>query len=97
MINETYFNFTGNDDKASGEFAIKYDDLKFTIYKKQNRDEKNKLLSFIGNLLIKNDTEGEIKKTSVNIERIQEKSFYNFLWRLIAEGMKKNIYLKQIG
>lgn len=89
ILNETYFNFTGNNTTAKGDFAIKYDDLNFTVYKKKNRDEKNKLLSFVGNLLIKNDSEGEIKKTSVELERIQEKSFYNFLWRLIAEGMKK--------
>jgi hypothetical protein len=29
------------------------------------------------------------KKAAVEIERILEKSFYNFLWRSIAESLKK--------
>ena len=88
-LNEVYFNFTGNDKRDSGTFAVKYDDLKFTIYKKNDREKKNKLLSAIGNLFVKNDTKGKVKDAQVDLERIPEKSFFNFLWRSIAEGLKK--------
>ncbi|HMK06154.1 MAG TPA: hypothetical protein VK476_01405, partial [Flavobacterium sp.] len=89
IINEVHFNFIGNDIKDSGGFAVKYDDLKFTVYKKDDRKKKNKFLSAIGNLFVKNDTKGKIKEAHVELERIQEKSFYNFLWRSVAEGLKK--------
>ncbi|HMI07620.1 MAG TPA: hypothetical protein VK528_08750 [Flavobacterium sp.] len=88
-LNEVYFNFTGNDAKAHGEFAIKYDDFKVTFYQKNNREKKNKFLTAVGNLFVKNDTKGQVKGTKVELERIPEKSFYNFFWRSIAEGLKK--------
>jgi len=89
IIDEVRFNFSGNDKKNYGEFAVEYDNLKFTVYRKNDRKKKNKVLTFIGNLLVKNDTKEKLKKTQVELERIPEKSFYNFLWRSIAEGLKK--------
>lgn len=87
LLNEVYFNFTGNDIRSHGEFAIKYDDFKVAFYQKKNREKKNKFLTAIGNLFVKNDTKGTIKTTEVEVDRIQEKSFYNFFWRNIAEGL----------
>jgi hypothetical protein len=88
-LNEVFFNFTGNDAKSHGEFAIKYDDFKVTFYQKKNREKKNKFLTAVGNLFVKNDTKGNVKGTKVEVERIPEKSFYNFFWRNIAEGLLK--------
>ena len=89
ILNEVYFNFTGNDVNAKGDFAIKYDNLKVQIYRKNDREKVNKFLTALGNLFVKNDTKGELKSAEVELDRIQEKSFYNFLWRSIAEGLKK--------
>lgn len=86
-LNEVYFNFTGNDAMSQGEFAIKYDDFKLVVYQKNDRREKNKFLTTVGNLFVKNDSKGQVKGTKVEIERIPEKSFYNLLWRSIAEGL----------
>jgi hypothetical protein len=88
-IDQIRFNFTGNDLKDHGVFAVEYDDLKFTVFQKKNPKKKNKVLTFIGNLFVKNDTKDKLKSTEVEVERIPEKSFYNFLWRSIAEGLKK--------
>lgn len=88
-LNEVYFNFTGNDARSHGEFAIKYDDFKLTFYQKKNREKKNRFLTTIGNLFVKNDTKGQVKGTKVEVERIPEKSFFNFFWRNIAEGLIK--------
>ncbi len=88
-MDEVYFNFTGNDKKVIGEFAVKYDDLKFTIFQKDNREKKNKFLTFVAKVFIKKDTKEKVKGTNVELERIPEKSFYNFLWRSVAEGLKK--------
>ena len=89
ILKEVYFNFTGNDVAAKGKFAVKYDDFKVTIFKKDNPKKKNKFLTAVGNLFVKNDTKGKVTDADVELERIQEKSFFNFLWRSIAEGLKK--------
>jgi hypothetical protein len=83
------FNFTGNDKSAYGNANLKYKDLKVTFYKKEDPDKKAKFKSAVANLILKKDSEGKSKQTKIEIERIQEKSFYNFLWRSIAESLKK--------
>ena len=83
------FNFAGNDLINKGKFSIKYDNLKVEIYQNDKRLKKNKFLSTIGNLFVKNDSDDEIKTTEIEVERNQEKSFYNFLWISIADGLKQ--------
>lgn len=89
ILDKVYFNFTGNDVKAKGDFALQYRDFKVKLYKKKKPEKEAKLKSAIGNLFIKNDSDGELKTAEVELERIQEKSFYNFFWRCIAEGLIK--------
>ena len=88
-LDEVRFNFAGNDFNNKGTFSIKYDDLKVEIYQNDKRLKKNKFLSAIGNLFVKNDSEEELKSTEIEVERNQEKSFYNFLWISIADGLKQ--------
>lgn len=89
IFDEVYFNFTGNDAVASGDFALKYHDLKVTLYKKKHPEKKSKLKSAIANLFVKNDSDNKTKNAEVALKRIPEKSFYNFFWRSIQEGLKK--------
>lgn len=88
---QVYFNFAGNDEEAGGDFALEYSDLKVKLYRKKDREKVSKLKSWIGNLLLKNDSDGELVEHEVEVERIKEKSFYNYFWRLIAEGIKKTV------
>lgn len=90
-FDQVYFNFAGNDNKATGDFALKYHDLKIKLYQKKNRDKESKLKTWIGNLLLQNDSNGELIENEVSVERIKEKSFFNYFWRCIAEGMKKTL------
>lgn len=90
-FDQVYFNLAGTDDVASGDFALKYHDLKVKLYQKKNRDKESKLKSWIGNLLLNDDSDGELVEHHVSVERIKEKSFYNYFWRCIAEGMKKTL------
>lgn len=89
IIDEVSFNFTGNDKGCEGKFKVEYDDLKFTIYKKDDRKKKNKLMTFIARIFVKKDTNDKLTNAAIEVERIPEKSFYNLLWRSIAEGFKK--------
>lgn len=89
ILDEVHFNFAGNDVINTGDFSLKYDDLKVEIYQNNKRLKKNKFLSAIGNLFVKNDSDEELKTTEIEVERNQEKSFYNFLWISLADGLKK--------
>jgi hypothetical protein len=89
QFDQLYFNFIGTNDKASGDFALKYHDLKVQLYQKRNREKESKLKSWVGNLLLKNDSAGDLIENEIAVERIKEKSFFNYFWRCIAEGMKK--------
>jgi hypothetical protein len=83
------FNIVGNDKSAHGHSNLEFKDLDVTLYKKNDPDKKAKLKSAVANLLLKNDSNGKSKEAKIELERIQEKSFYNFLWRSIAESLKK--------
>lgn len=88
-FDDYHFDITGNDKKATGNASLKYKDLKVTLYKKKNPEKEAKLKSSLANLILKKDSDNEAKKAEIELERIQEKSFYNFLWRCIAESFKK--------
>lgn len=84
-----HFNFYGNDTNVTGNAALVYDDLKVKLYQKKHPEREAKIKTAIANLILKNDSDEKSKKAAVEIERIPEKSFYNFLWRSIAESLKK--------
>ncbi len=83
------FDIIGNDKNSKGNASLAYKDLKVTFFKKDNPYEKSKIKTVVANLLVKKDSDGITKKATIEIDRIQEKSFYNFLWRNIAEFLKE--------
>ena len=89
ILDEVSFNFIGNDKGCEGTLRVEYHDLKFTIYKKDDRKKKNKLMTFIAGIFVKKDTNDKLRDTVIKVEHIPEKSFYNLMWRSIAEGFKK--------
>lgn len=94
-INEVKFTFNGNTRHGSGSFAINYDDLKIGVLKKDGKKE-NKVVSAIGNMLVKNDSDGRLKETHVEVDRIQHKSVFNFLWRFTEQGLKQSVLPKTV-
>ena len=92
-LDNVYFTISGNDNAASGDIKMKYNDLKLEILKK-NILEVNNFLTTIGNILIpkndKKDSDG-YRYGTINVERDQTKSFFNFLWISLRDGMKNTI------
>ena len=88
-FNKYHFDFYGNDATSKGNATLDYEDLKVKLFKKKHPEKEAKLKTAVANLLLKNDSDDKTKKANVEVERIQEKSFYNFLWRNIAESLKK--------
>jgi len=88
-FNKYRFNFYGNDNGSKGNASLDYDDLKVKLYKKKNPEKEAKLKTAVANLLVKNDSKDKAKTAEVEVERLQDRSFYNLLWRSIAESLKK--------
>lgn len=87
-LDKVYFNYSGNDKMAKGDFALEYEDLKVNVLQK-DRKKKNKLVSAIANIFVKKDTDERLKETPVEVNRIPEKSFFNLLWITTLDGLKK--------
>ena len=89
-----YLDFTinGNDFSSTENAALKYHNLKVKLFQKNDRTKESKFKSIIANLVVKNDTNGEIKNAKVATERTPEKSFFNFLWLNVA-GILKHILI----
>ena len=88
-INRLYFTIGGNAFNSSGDIKMRYEDFEFSVLKK-NRLGVNKLLTFLGNLFIndgsKSDEDG-FRYGDIEVERDPTKSFFNYLWMNVKEGM----------
>lgn len=82
------FDITGNDKMSTGNARLIYDDFKVTFFKKKHPNKKAKIKTALANLIIKKNSGDEVKKATIELDRIPEKSFYNFLWRNIAQFLK---------
>ncbi len=92
VINELSFNFMANNYNAEGNFVVKYDDLKLSLLKtdKNNNIKKKGLLSFLANIVVKNDnpSNGKLRQADVVYERNIYKSFFNTIWKFVFTGLK---------
>jgi hypothetical protein len=87
-IKSVMFNYSGNKHNATGTFAINYDDLKVKVYEEDGKEKKG-LMTALGNLVVKNDTDGDLKHKGIEVTRAKDKSFFNFLWLCTQDGLRK--------
>jgi len=88
-VKKTYFNINGNDRSSTVDLRISYDNLKVEILNKENK--RNWFLSTVANIFVRKDTdtrEGSFKEGKATAERNRDKSFFNYLWINIQEGLK---------
>lgn len=89
-VNKTYFNIHGNNESSSIDLNINYDDFKIEILNKEN--ERSWFLSTIANIFVKKNSDSEggtFKEGKATAQRNKDKSFFNYLWINIQEGLKK--------
>lgn len=88
-IQEMYFTFDGNALQSQGAMKMKYEDFKFNILNK-DRLGINKVLTSLGNLFVndgsKTDSKG-YRHGTMTVEREINKSFFNYLWSNVREGI----------
>ena len=85
-VNNVYFNFYGNDDVLQGDFRMEYDEFKVELLNEE--EEKKGFLSSIANLFVDNEQEpDEDGREDVQVERTKNRSFWNFAWKGLREGL----------
>lgn len=89
VINALAFDIKGNDVIAHGKIEMNYEGLKFEIINK-DKTKVNKFLSSVANLLVKKN-EKIPKSKEIEVERNQQKSFFNYFWLCIEEGVMATI------
>ncbi len=91
-IKSTYFNINGNDDNSQIDFKINYDKLKVEIL--GEKDKKKWLPSAVANIFVSKSSdnkEGTFKDAKATAERKKDRSFFNYLWINIMEGLKEAV------
>ncbi|WP_031427675.1 hypothetical protein [Flavimarina sp. Hel_I_48] len=89
QVERVYFNINGNDDQSTIDIRMKYDDFKIEILNKESK--KNKFFSAIANLFVPKDSKGKneegYRAGRGNTERDKTKSFFNYLWLNLKDGL----------
>lgn len=91
-IQDLYFDFYGNKYTANGNFKMVYDNVKIKVLKNDNKKSVNKLVTFVANLFVK--SENKARENDVEVEKVERdptKSFWNYFWNCIMEGLKKTV------
>lgn len=94
-ITSLNYNFKGNNDIMNGKFKITYQDLKVALIDKETK-EKKKFLSGVANLFVKKDSQKFPESVDIYVERNKERSFFNFYWKGIEDGLKKTLLIIKI-
>ena len=89
-ITSLNYDFKGNNDIMNGKFRITHKDLKVSVLDKDTK-EKKKFLSAIANLVVKKDSQKFPESVDIYVERNKERSFFNFYWKGIEDGLKKSL------
>ena len=88
-IQQMYFTINGNELESQGDIKMKYDNFEFTVLKKDGLGV-NKILTAVVNLFTKNgektDEDG-FRHGDFKVGRNQDKSFFNYLWINLKEGL----------
>ncbi|MRJ08049.1 hypothetical protein EDL99_03985 [Ornithobacterium rhinotracheale] len=90
-VNLATFKFTGNDFGAKGSMQMDFKDINVEILTKKKK-EKKPFWSTIANWFVKEKSKKEEQKPKlIEVERNQQKSFFNLFWLCIKQGLKNNL------
>jgi hypothetical protein len=84
------FSIRGNAVHSTGKMQMKYDNFKFRVYRADGKKVK-RIFSALGNLVVRDgsrsDEEG-FRHGTISATRDPYKSFFNFLWISVFDGVK---------
>ncbi|MBD1260542.1 DUF748 domain-containing protein [Maribacter polysiphoniae] len=92
-INEMYLTIHGNGFKSHGNMKMKYNDFKFSMLD-EDRLGIDKTLTLIVNLITNDGSKTDemgYRYGKVEVERDRSKSFFNYLWLNLRDGLKNTV------
>ncbi|MBT9187818.1 hypothetical protein [Zobellia russellii] len=92
-IQELYFTISGDAVSSAGDMKMKYEDFEFSVLKK-DRLSINKVLTSIGRIFVNdgsNTDENGYRYGGIEAERDPTKSFFNYLWLNVNDGLTSTI------
>ena len=93
LIDSLVYQGAGNRYGATGLFEMRYKNLDMELTKKR-KDEPNKLMSKLLNMIIRSDnpTENEsVRRVQMTSERVPYKGFFNLYWKTLEDGLIKTV------
>ena len=98
MVKKLSFNIKANDKKAVGNMEFRYQDLSVAVLKKEAGKpwySRQGLLSFLANNMIINpsnpDHNGVFTAARIDYERKPTRSFFNFIWKSLFQGIRYSV------
>lgn len=97
VVDELSFNFTANENRASGKSTFLYHNLEIAVLNKETKNDdalKEQLLSLIVNQQIMNSNptqSGGIRKGTIAYARDPEYFVFNYLLKSILSGVKSSL------
>ncbi|MEH6406801.1 MAG: hypothetical protein V7767_05925 [Leeuwenhoekiella sp.] len=89
-VQKDYFDISGNQTNSLIKMNMDYDDFKIAVIN-DKKNKKNWVLSTIANLFVSNDSNDQnnesFRKGEGKAERDKTKSFFNYLWLNIKQGL----------
>jgi hypothetical protein len=93
FVHKLYFTSGGNKVQASGDLEMNYRDFDLIVMK-EDGSGVNKLLTVIGDILVKENKDNEdpgFRYGQIDAKRDPTKSFFNYLWLNIRSGIKSSV------
>ncbi|MEO8406362.1 MAG: hypothetical protein ABI480_17260 [Chitinophagaceae bacterium] len=101
-INSVYFKLAGNDYSMGGTVKMLYENLKVSLLEKDKdtkKLDKKGFMSFVANIIIKNDNPSgknkEIRVAEVTNPRNTNRSIFNLSWKTLFKGLKETVGIKK--
>ena len=88
------FRFQGDHRHIRGTTQVRYHDLKVSLLKRRTPSDRRGLATFLMNrlLLPRNPSEkSALRIAHVRLGRAPGRSFFNWLWRAVLDGMKRSV------
>jgi hypothetical protein len=89
------FSFTADDDGASGELTLVYDDLEVRFLDDESMEEgtRTRIQSFIANTFAvrSSNEEDDPRVAEIDFEREKDRSMFNYWWKTIQSGLMDTV------
>lgn len=100
-MNALTFDFSYTNVESTGVAELNYENLKLESLKaKASATVVNKLKTFLANLFIKNDKDGNTPKDKrqgkINFHRNPKRSIFNYWWKSLLSGIKSSYGLEDV-